>query len=173
MHIFFSPNLCLTVSSHQDRSTMMVYYSRTVAIDHYQGCQSKPYFMSSHFRKRDYTFCKNGRGNMTKMASIFFFWTQSPTVMIHGSSIRASSLTQFIYMMILVWPWPNLWQSQLLNGNHKFNNLETRHGPSGSQMYRVYINDFLGLILTYFTAKLNLFIVLKPDKKSGERLQDH
>ena len=41
-------------------------------------------------------------------------------------------------------------------GNQKFDDLETRHEPSGTQGYRIYIKDDPGLTLTYFTARSSL-----------------
>ena len=41
-------------------------------------------------------------------------------------------------------------------GHPKFNYLESRHGPSGVKVYKVYINDDPGLTLTYFTARSSL-----------------
>ena len=45
----------------------------------------------------------------------------------------------------------------------------------GLKVYKVYIHDYPGLTLTYFTARSNLVKIAycASDQKSGERLQDH
>ena len=47
------------------------------------------------------------------------------------------------------------------------NHLETRHGPSGAQMfiYIVFINDETGLTFTYLTGRSQLLIVLQTNSQ--------
>ena len=69
------------------------------------------------------TVCSNGPGHMTKMAATPICGKnlkKSSSPELKGQwpwklvcSIRSSSTTKFVQMMILSWPWPILWQGQI------------------------------------------------------------
>ena len=74
-------------------------------------------------------------------------WEGGTKVYING----LGHMTKMAAMPIMVKTFKNL-----LLQNRKSYDLETWHVASGTQAYKVYINDDPGLTLTYFTARSNL-----------------
>ena len=110
----------------------VIHWTKVTQIQHFQTSfpekllsQLKPNLMWILHGMEKWKFCSNGSGHMTKVVATLIYGknmknssslepkSRWPWKLI--CSIGYLSTTKIVQMMTMGWPWPSLWQSQILS----------------------------------------------------------